>query len=167
MHKKKGEKISVNRDKIKKIIQKAKLYKTEKENIAHELKRAHADFVNYKRKEAQRNIEYIDREKEIIFLKIISILDNFELATIQTKKINTSDPLIEGFLQIKEQIKMFLQNEGVIRIEAMGKHFDPHYHDAIEVVQSEEESGLVTEELQTGYIFKDKVIRPSKVKVSQ
>ncbi len=155
----KGEK---KREKIKKIIEDCE---KEKNDYLDGWKRAKADLVNYKKEELRRTERMIDREKERMLTKILPVLDNFQRAAKEAEK-REEDHLIEGFLKIKEQIERFLKEEGVEKIDAEGKEFDPFYHEAIETVDSEsQESGIVSEELQRGYLYKNQVLRPAKVKV--
>ncbi len=136
----------------------------EKEEYLESLKRAKADFLNYKKDEAKR-VEYIvDREKEDVFKKLLSILDNFYRAEEEVEKREEEDSVIEGFLGIKKQIESFLEEEGVREINTIGEDFDPFYHDAIEAVDGEI-SGKIIEEFQRGYLYKDRVLRSAKVKV--
>jgi molecular chaperone GrpE len=149
--------------KIKKIARKIR---QERDDYLNDLKRATADFINYKNKEGERVTTAVNREKEKIILKMISVLDNFERATVEIEKKEEGDDMIAGVLAIKEQIKKVLESEGVVEISAIGKEFNPEYHEAIDVVESEElDSGMVLEELQKGYLLNEKVIRSSRVRV--
>ncbi len=145
---------------------KLKQYRKEKDQYLEGWKRAKADFINYKKKEASRMISLVEKEREEMFLKIIAILDNLQRAEKEAQRHQkTQDGLIMGFLQIKEQVESFLKGEGVEEIEAEGKEFDPHFHEAIEMIEKEGNSGMITEETEKGYLYNGKVIRPSKVKV--
>ncbi len=151
-----------------KLRKKLGVCEKEKNEYLDGWKRARADLVNYKKDELQRIEKVIDIEKESILRKFILILDNFNRAEKETGKNEESDSLIEGFLKIKEQMERFLKDEGVTEINAEGKEFDPLYHEAVETVESEsEESGTVITEIEKGYMFKDRVLRPSKVRVAK
>lgn len=130
--------------------------------------RLYAEFENYKRRiqnEAEIQKKY---QSQSVLSDILPTLDNFERAL----KIEGDD---EAFLSLKKGVEMVynslisaLENNGLERIKAEGEQFDPNYHQA--VVQddnSDFESGAVTEELQTGYKLKDRVLRASMVKVNQ
>jgi molecular chaperone GrpE len=97
---------------------------------------------------------------------MIDILDNFERASTEVEKKQEDDEIITGVLAIKEQIRKVLENEEVIEIKAVGEEFNPEYHEAIDVVESDElKSGMVLEELQKGYLLNGKIIRSSRVRV--
>ncbi len=156
----KGEK---KYEKFKKQIEECE---REKNEYLDGWKRAKAELVNYKKEELGRIEMMVDREKERMLTKILLTLDNFERAAKEAEKREERDHLTEGFLKIKEQIEGFFEEEGVERVRAEGEEFDPLYHEAIETVESDSlESGLVAEELQRGYLYKNRVLRPAKVKV--
>lgn len=151
--------------KQKKLLEELKKCREERDIYLEDLKRYKADLVNYKKGEFNRLDSCITREKENIMLKIVKILDNFDLAVKEVKK-NEKNDLILGFLRIKEQLENFLKEEDIKVIKTIGEDFDPEYHEAVEMIDSKSNrSGEIVEELQKGYILKDKVIRPSKVKV--
>jgi molecular chaperone GrpE len=146
--------------------EKIETLKKEKEEYLEGWKRAKAEFLNYKKDEQKRNELFLEREKENLFKEFLHVLDNFDCAEREAKKRNESDEFIEGFLKIKELLMDFLSEQGVEEMIVVDKDFDPFFHDAVEVVDGkEEDSGKIIEELQKGYLFKDRVIRPAKVKV--
>ncbi len=156
----KGEK---KHEKLKKQIEDCE---REKNEYLDGWKRAKAELVNYKKEELRRMDTVVNREKEKMLMKILLILDNFERAAKEAEKKEEGDYLTEGFLKIKEQIECFLEEEAVEMIKAEGEEFDPLYHEAIETVESDSlESGMVAEELQKGYLYKNHVLRPARVKV--
>ena len=153
------------KEKIKKIIRK---FKNDRDESIEDLKRAQADLLNFKKDESKKIEEATRRSKEDVFLKLLTVIDNFDRAQEEVKKKDESSDIIFGFLNIKKQLEAVLREEGVKSIETVGKEFDPHYHEAIEVIQGQEdESGTVVEELQRGYIINGKVLRPAKVKVAK
>jgi len=121
--------------------------------------REKADFINYKNREGERMKELIDFIKEDLFLKIISILDSFNLAE---KSIVKKDKNTEGLILIKKQLENILKQEGLEEINC--DKFDPCLHEAIEEVEGKED-GTIAEELEKGYRYKNKTIKPAKVKI--
>lgn len=131
--------------------------------------RAKADFLNYKKDERKRFEDFLGYAKEEFILKILPILDNFELASKQ--KLDASSD-IQGFLNIKKQLENFLKNQGVEKIKSLGEKFNPHFHEAVEQVSQKEseqitEPEIVVEEMQKGYTINGRLLRPAKVKVSK
>lgn len=131
--------------------------------------RAKADFINYKKDELKRMEGFLQFAAEGFILKILPILDNFEIAFSQETSLKDEeqiDKTIEGFRQIEKQLKDFLQDQGVEEIKSMGEKFDPNLHEAVERIESDEgESETIIEEVQKGYKINGRLLRPAKVKV--
>lgn len=119
--------------------------------------REKADFINYKNKESERMANLIEIIKEDIFSKILPIIDNFTLAE---KAIKKKDKDVEGLLLIKKQLEDVLKNEGVEEIPC--DKFNPCIHEAIEEIDGNEEK---LEEIQKGYKYNNRIMRPAKVRV--
>ncbi|MBM3257751.1 MAG: nucleotide exchange factor GrpE [Candidatus Nealsonbacteria bacterium] len=126
--------------------------------------RARADFLNYKKEEMERISALLVYSGEELILKILPILDNFELIEKKMPEELKKDENVKGILQIKSQILDFLKNQGVEEIKSVGEKFDPNLHEAIET-QEGGESGIILEEVQKGYVINGRLLRPAKVKV--
>lgn len=126
--------------------------------------RAQADFDNYK-KRMQREIQEINLYAgEQLVKDILPVIDNFERALDSEK--DTNDGFYKGVKLIYQQIIDVLKKHEIQEIEALGKPFDPSYHEAVMMVESEEfKPDTVAEVLLKGYMYHSKVIRPSMVKV--
>ncbi len=158
----------MEKEKIRKLLKRYKGQKKEKEEYLEGWKRAKADLENYKKKERERMESFAFQEKKDMLLKILPVLDNFKRAKEEYEKEEGENEVVEGFLRIKKQLEDVLFGEGLREIRALGEEFDPEYHEAIEMVEDKEkESGEVVEELETGYLLGEKVIRPTKVKVNK
>ena len=126
--------------------------------------RAKADFLNYKKDEIERLKKILEYTNEDLILEILPILDNFEKAEKEISKDKENNNYLNGFLQIKLQLKSILKNKGVEELLSIGQKFDPNIHDAVETINGKE-SGKIVEEIQKGYKLNGKVIKPAKVKV--
>lgn len=128
-------------------------------------KRQMAEFENFrKRTEKEKSMMFETGAKSVIE-KILPVIDNFErgLAAIEP---DNKDSFYEGMCMIHKQMLAELEKIGVTPIEAIGKEFDPNFHNAVMQVESEEfESGVVAQELQKGYMYRDTVVRYSMVAV--
>jgi len=130
--------------------------------------RARADFLNYKKGDLQRIGEIVKYADTGLILKLLPILDNFELAEKQLPERLKKDKNIKGLLQIKNQLQDFLKAQGVEEIKALGEEFDPNLHEVVGEVEIEDKkSGLIVEEIQKGYKLKGKIIRPGRVKITK
>ena len=99
---------------------------------------------------------------------ILPVLDNFERALAVEVKVDEAKSLMTGMDMIYRKLLEALKGEGLVEIEAFGKEFDPNFHQAVMTGNDpDKSSGIVLEELQKGYILKDRVLRPSMVKVNE
>ncbi|MBO6133679.1 MAG: nucleotide exchange factor GrpE [Lachnospiraceae bacterium] len=128
-----------------------------------------AEFENFrKRSEKEKDMMFETGAKSVIE-KILPTLDNFERALDMAKNGDAKpDPFMEGMEKVYKQFTDALTEMGVKPIEAVGKPFDPNFHNAVMQEESEEyESGTVLKELQKGYLYRDSIVRHSMVSVVQ
>ena len=134
------------------------------EELTDRLKRNMAEFDNFrKRTEKEKSSMYIIGAKDIVE-KILPVVDNFERGLAQAPE---DDAFADGMKMIYKQLISTLNDLGVQPIEAVGKEFDPNFHNAVMHVEDEEAGeNIVVEEFQKGYTYKDFVVRHSMVKVA-
>lgn len=139
-------------------------YEQQIEELTDRLKRSMAEFDNYrKRTEKEKASMYVIGAREIVE-KILPVVDNFERGLAQAKE---GDVFADGMKMIYKQLMTTLEEVGVKPIEAVGKEFDPNFHNAVMHVDDESVGeNIVVEELQKGYTYKDFVVRHSMVKVA-
>ncbi len=129
--------------------------------------RAQADFDNFRRRSRQEKEEFAKYASKQLIEQLLPVYDNFDRALQTSKDTQDFEALFKGVDMIYRQFAQILEQEGLKPIEAVGQPFNPEFHQAVMQVESDEyEEGTVVEEMQRGYILKDKVIRPSMVKVS-
>ena len=123
-----------------------------------------AEFDNFrKRTEKEKSSMYVIGAKEIIE-NMLPVVDNFERGLAQAQE---GDAFADGMKMIYKQLMTTLEGLGVEAIEAVGKEFDPDFHNAVMHVEDEEAGdNMVVEELQKGYTYKGFVVRHSMVKVA-
>lgn len=141
--------------------------KKEKDDLFDRLLRVQAEFENFKKRtQKEREAERKYKAQDLVN-DILPVLDNFERA-LQVEKTEETSSLIEGISMVHRQLLDALKNNGVEMIETEGKQFDPNLHHAVMQVEDESyESNQIVEELQKGYMLKDRVIRPAMVKVNK
>ena len=138
------------------------------EEYLNNWKRERANFINYKKDEGERMKEMVAYINSAVVLNILPILDNFDMAEKNLSDKEREDKNIKGMLMIKKQIVDFLKTLEVTQIEALGKEFDPNFHEAVEEEFKEGiDPGIVTEEILKGYLINNKVLRATKVKISK
>ncbi|MGA7915386.1 MAG: nucleotide exchange factor GrpE [Candidatus Acidiferrales bacterium] len=138
----------------------------EKQELMNTLVRRQADFENYrKRVERERNQDR-HRGVEGLIEQLLPVLDAFDRALVGHDDPANAD-YRKGFEMIRGQLWSALAKQGLERIQSVGKEFDPNLHHAIESVETAEHAeGVVLGEMQPGYVFHGRVLRPAMVRVS-
>ena len=122
---------------------------------------------NFRRRSRENEAKLSDTVKAGTMKEVLPIVDNFEMALTQIKRSSAPDTFIQGVELLLKQFVKFLNDSGVTEIEAVGKPFDPHFHEAVMQISSDEwEDDTVSMVLKKGYMYKDMVLRPSSVQVS-
>ena len=130
--------------------------------------RLQADFANFKKRSANERLQLTELVKSEVLLSILPVLDNFEraLQTPQDELTEEMKSFVAGYDMIYKQLVEVLAKEGVTKMEALGKPFDPLYHQAVMRIAHEEYADdTVAEVLQNGYLIGEKTLRPAMVKV--
>ena len=125
--------------------------------------RAQADFINYKRRTEQEKEEINQLAKATLILNLLPALDDLERAFAALPPRLAKASWVDGIRLIWRKLQTTLEAQGLSEIEAVGEPFDPHLHEAVR--QDKGKEGVVVEEVQKGYKFRDKIIRPTKVVV--
>ena len=156
----------------KKIVEELKKQLDECQKLKEEYlegwKKERAGFLNYKKEEMERIGELIKYANEELILKILPILDNFDIAEKKIPDNLKQEENFKGILQIKTQILDFFKSQGVEEIKAVGEKFDPNFHEVIEEIEvKDKKSGIIVDEVRKGYMMAGRVIRPARVKISK
>jgi molecular chaperone GrpE len=132
------------------------------EHRLNQLRYLQADFDNYRKYYEKEKQEIIDMANENLIKELLVIIDDFEraLQSIEGEKDK------QGMAFIYRNFLKILESHGLKQIEALNMKFDPNLHEAVLKEVSEKDDGTIIEEIQKGFTFKGKVLRPSKVKVS-
>ncbi|MEO2206788.1 nucleotide exchange factor GrpE [Paenibacillus pabuli] len=141
--------------------------KAEVEETQQRFVRAQADFDNFRRRTQKEKEELAKYASMKLVTELVPVIDNFERAMATVPEGTESESFSKGIQMIFRQLETVLNNEGLTAMETVGQPFNPEFHQAIMQVESDEyEEGTVVEEVQKGYMLKDKVLRPAMVKVS-
>ena len=147
---------------------KEEAYKEQIEQLEDRVKRQMAEFENFRKRTDREKQAMFETGAKSVIEKILPVVDNFErgLATVPEEEME--NPFVDGMNRIYKQLMTELDNLGVKPIETVGVEFDPNLHNAVMQVASEEyESGVVVQELQKGYTYRDSVVRHSMVSVAE
>lgn len=139
--------------------------KAERDALIDRLARSQAEFDNARKRAAREQQEYRDYASAEAIKALLPVIDNFERALSAVPAQNSE--FRTGIELIYKQLQDVLLKLGVRRLDAKGQPFDPRMHDAIEMVETDAAlDHTVLEELQSGYMLKDRLLRPSMVKVA-
>ena len=134
--------------------------------LLNRLKYMQADFENYRKRTEKEMREIEENSSKGLVLRLLSVLDELDLAVKHAKDDTGRTELQEGIEMVRKNMYSTLESAGLRRIDSVGKPFDPSKHEAVAKVQgSSPGPDIVMEELRTGYTFRGHVIRPSMVKV--
>lgn len=136
------------------------------ERYLNQLKYAKADLENLQKQTQKRIEDTISRANGRLLIEILPILDELEMAIEASK--NGEANIVEGVDMVLGRLQKVMESEGVTAIEALGKPFDPRFHEAVlEVDTKDHPNGTVIEELRRGYMYNSRVLRASMVKVAR
>lgn len=138
------------------------------EELNDRLIRNMAEFDNFRKRTDKEKSQMFDAGAGLVVEKILPVIDDFERGMASVEPENAESSFVIGMDMVYKKLISTLSDMGVNVIESVGKEFDPMYHNAVMQEASEEyDSGIITQELQKGYIYKEKVIRHSMVVVAE
>ena len=138
------------------------------EELQDQVKRQMAEFDNFRKRTEKEKNQMFEVGAKSIIEKILPVVDNFERGLASIPEEEQGSAFADGMNMIYKQLLNELEQAGVAVIEAVGKEFDPEYHNAVMQVENDElEPGTIAQELQKGYTYRDSVVRHSMVAVVQ
>lgn len=138
------------------------------EELTDRVMRQMAEFDNFRKRTEKEKSQMFDSGAGDIIEKILPVIDDLERGLAAASDEEKESSFVKGVEMIYKKFMDILSNAGVTAIEAVGKEFDPNFHNAVMQSPSEEyESGYVVQELQKGYMYKEKVLRHSMVIVAE
>lgn len=138
------------------------------DELEDRVKRQMAEFENFRKRSEKEKSAMFETGAKSVVEKILPIVDNFERGLAGLSEEERKQPFAEGMNMIYKQLITELEKLEVKPIEAVGCEFNPELHNAVMQVESEEyESGIIAQELQKGYTYRDSVVRHSMVAVVQ
>ena len=142
--------------------------RAEAESYLDDLRRLQADFDNYRKRTLREQTARAASASQALVTRLLPVLDNFELAVSAAEQSRDFDRMLKGVEMVFGELREVLESEGLVRIEAEGKPFDPERHEAVIAVEEEgAEPGMVVDIVRAGYELRGKVLRPAMVKVAK
>lgn len=150
----------------KKRDKKQDVLKEKVEELEDRVKRQMAEFDNFRKRTEKEKTAMFETGAKSVIEKILPVVDNFERGLASVSEEEKDGALVQGMQMIYKQLMTELENLDVKPIPAVGEEFNPEFHNAVMQTQSDEfESGVVAQELQKGYTYRDSVVRHSMVAV--
>jgi len=138
------------------------------DELEDRVKRQMAEFENFRKRSEKEKSAMFETGAKSVVEKILPVVDNFERGLAGLSEEERKQPFAEGMNMVYKQLITELEKLEVKPIEAVGCEFNPELHNAVMQVESEEyESGIIAQELQKGYTYRDSVVRHSMVAVVQ
>lgn len=154
--KKKKEKTDKKQDALKERI----------EELEDRVKRQMAEFENFRKRTDKEKTMMFETGAKSVIEKILPVVDNFERGLAAVSEEEKESAFVQGMEKVYKQLMTELENMDVKPIPAVGEEFDPDFHNAVLQVESDElETGMIAQELQKGYTYRDSVVRHSMVAV--
>ena len=137
------------------------------EELTDRVRRQMAEFENFRKRSEKEKSQMFDMGAKSIIEKILPVIDNFERGLAAVPEEQKEDAFVVGMDKVYKQMLTTLTEAGVEPIEAVGKEFNPDFHNAVMHVEDENfGENIVAEEFQKGYTYRDSVVRHSMVKVA-
>ena len=137
------------------------------EELTDRLTRQMAEFDNFRKRTDKEKSQMYEVGAKDIIEKILPVVDNFERGLDAVKEEEKDDPFVQGMEKVYKHLMTTLEEIEVKPIEAVGKEFDPNFHNAVMHVDDENfGENIVAEEFQKGYTYRDSIVRHSMVKVA-
>jgi len=142
--------------------------RAEAESYLDDLRRLQADFDNYRKRTLREQTARTASASQALVARLLPVLDNFELAVSAAEQSRDFDRMLKGVEMVLGALREVLEGEGLVKIEAEGKPFDPERHEAVIAVEQEgTEPGMIIDIVRAGYELGGKVLRPAMVKVAK
>jgi molecular chaperone GrpE len=139
----------------------------EEESLRDQFIRLQADFTNFRNRTQRERTELYQRANEDLFLELLPVFDHYEMGLKTAEEHNADPAVLDGFRMVYDQLQHVLKKFNLAPIDAVGEEFDPHKHEALTHMPSDEyPSEICSQQIRKGYMFGDKLLRPAQVVVS-
>jgi molecular chaperone GrpE len=139
----------------------------EDESLRDQFVRLQADFTNFRNRTQRERIELYQRANEDLLLEILPVLDHYEMGLQTAEQHHADKAVVDGFKLVFDQFQNVLNKFNLKPIEAVGEVFDPHKHEALTHMPSDEYAAeICSNQVRRGYMFGDKLLRAAQVVVS-
>lgn len=157
----------LNETELVRIMEEKEKQEKELEDLKSQYLRLAADFDNYRKRQAQERQGLLAMGAVMVIEGLLPTLDSFDRAYESFKSLDDPEKIKESFNVLYRQLQDGLTRSNVTKIKTAGELFDPNFHEAVmQEETTEHEDNMIVAELQCGYMYKEKVVRPSMVRVA-
>ena len=140
----------------------------ERDDYYNRWMKVHADYENTRKRMEKEKINYVKFANEMLISDFFPIVDNFDMALMAMDTAKDKAAVMDGIKLVQNEFHKVLEDNGVKKIKTEGEQFDPHIHEAVLAVETDEHpDGMVVEEVRAGYKLNDRLLRPAQVKVAK
>jgi len=129
--------------------------------------RALAEYDNLKKRVEKEKLETLKFSNQLFIMELFPIMDSFDSAISAIDKSNNKESFLKGIKMIQGEFHRVLEVNGLKKMDTVGQKFDPNFHEAGGEVASDKSTGIIVEEIRSGYTLNERVLRPALVKVSK
>ncbi|VGO17322.1 hypothetical protein PDESU_05918 [Pontiella desulfatans] len=145
----------------------APVVEEEEESLRDQFVRLQADFANFRNRTQRERLELYQRANEDLLLELLPVLDHYEMGLKTAEQHDADKAVVDGFKLVYDQFQNVLDKFNLKAIEAVGEVFDPHKHEALTHMPSDEYAAeTCSNQVRRGYLFGDKLLRAAQVVVS-
>ncbi|MBU1084341.1 MAG: nucleotide exchange factor GrpE [Candidatus Omnitrophota bacterium] len=168
MRKKKEEKPILGPDEVSEDIALLKEKADKCDEYESKYLKVHAEYENTRRRLEKEKNDHMKFANENIIARLFPIMDNFDMAFVSMEKAEDKSAVMEGIKMVQKEFHKVLGDNGVEKISTEGQKFDPNFHEAVMMVETEEyPDGAIMEEVRSGYTLNGRLLRPAQVKIAK
>lgn len=141
---------------------------SERDEYYNKWLKVHAEYENTRKRIEKEKWEHLRFANEEIIARLFPIVDNFDMALTAMEKAKDKAAVMDGIRLVQKEFHRILEDNGVEKIKTVGEKFDPHVHEAVSAVETDDHpDGLILEEVRSGYLLNKRLLRPAQVRVAK
>ena len=157
---KKAHKVEI----AEKELEELKKRSGERDEYYNKWLKIHAEYENTRKRMEREKSDHMRFANEDIISRLFPIVDNFDMAFAAMEKAKDKTAVMDGIRLVQKEFHRILEENGVRKIKTKGGMFDPHVHEAVSAVETNEyPDGTIAEEVRSGYLLNDRLLRPAQV----
>ena len=158
------EEIGISSEELEELKKRA----SESDEFKNKWLKVHAEYDNTRKRIEKEKFDHMKFANEDIIAKLFPIVDNFDMALVAMDKADDKAAVMDGIKLVQKEFHRILEENGVEKIKTEGEKFDPNVHEAVQVVETEDNpDDTVVEEVRSGYLLNGRLLRPAQVIVTK